>query len=189
MLRRVLREQSKVIALLALVLVANVAAYFAVVYPLAARVADADNRAARADRELRDAEREYKAARAMAASKDRAESELRTFYQTILPVDLGAAHRLTYLSLAQLARQSNLRVVRRTAADTPVKASRLDQLKVVLVIEGAYEDMRQFIYNLEKAPEFVIIDDVAIDQGREMMGSLVLTLQLSTYFRAASNDS
>ena len=189
MLRRVLREERKVIALLAAVLAANIGVYVGVTYPLASRVADADNRAGRADRDLREAGREYAAARGMAASKDRAETELRTFYQSVLPADLSAAHRLTYLSLAQLARRNNLRVVRRTAADAHVKASRLDQLKMSLVLEGSYEDMRQFIFNLEKAPEFVVIDDVAIDQGREAAGSLVLSLQLSTYYRAAGNDS
>ena len=189
MLKRVLVEQRRFIVLLAAVLIINVGVYAAVVYPLATRVADTDNRALRADQERRAAEREYAAARNMAASKEQAESELRTFYSDVLPVDLSAANHLTYLSLAKLARKSNLRIARRTAGDVHTRVSNLDQLKMTLVLEGSYEDMRQFVYNLETAPEFVVIDDLAIDQGHEMAGALVLSLQLSTYYRVAGHAS
>lgn len=187
MLRRILFEKRRFVVLLGLALAVNIGVYAAAVYPLATRVADADNRAARADREQRAAEREYTAARGLATSRERAETELKTFYQDVLPADLSAANRLTYLSLAQLARTSNLRVVRRTAGPDHERGSGLDRLKLALVLEGSYEDMRRFIYRLETAPEFVIIDDVAIDQGREATGDLVLTLQLSTYYRTSGN--
>ena len=31
-----------------------------------------------------------------------------------------------------------------------------------MVLQGDYENLRQFIYELESAPEFVIIDDVTL---------------------------
>jgi Tfp pilus assembly protein PilO len=186
--RRVLTEQRTFIVLLAVALAINAAVYAAVVYPLASRVADADNRAAAAERSRRAAEREHQAATGLATSKERAEVELAKFYRDVLPADVDAAQRLNYLKLAQLARASNLQVLRRTWGATEVRGSTLDELKMTVVLEGQYEDMRSFIYKLETAPEFVVIADLMIDQGREAGNALVLTLQLSTYFRA-SNDA
>jgi Tfp pilus assembly protein PilO len=185
--RRVLFEHRGFIVVLIVALAVNVGVYAAFVYPLVTRVADADNRAARAERARRDARREFDAAQAVATSKERAEAELRTFYGDVLPAGISAARRLTYLSLAQLARQSNLRVVHRTAAEEHERGSGLDHLRVALVLEGQYEDIRTFVYRLETAPEFVIIDDVALDQGRDAQNTLVLTMQLSTYYRASGN--
>jgi Tfp pilus assembly protein PilO len=188
-LRRVLSEQRKFVVLLAVALAANVGVYAGFVYPLATRVADADNRASRADRALREAKREFEAARGVATSKERAEAELRTFYGDVLPANVSAAQRLTYLNVAQLARQSNLRVVRHTASEGRERGSALDRLRIAVVLEGQYEEIRTFVHKLEMAPDFVIIDDVVLDQSRDAQGSLVLALTLSTYYRATSDAS
>ncbi len=189
MRRRVLAEHRGFIVVLMVALAINVGIYGAFVYPLATRVADADNRAARAEHARREARREFDAAKGVATSKERAEAELRTFYGEVLPAGISAAHRLTYLSLAQLARQSNLRVVHRSAGEDHERGSGLDHLRIALVLEGQYEDIRNFVYRLETAPEFVIIDDVALDQGRDAQNTLMLTMQLSTYYRASGNAS
>jgi Tfp pilus assembly protein PilO len=188
-LRRVLTEQRKPVVVLAVALAINVGVYAGVVYPLSTRVADADNRAARASRALREAQREFEAAKGVATSKERAEAELRSFYGSVLPPDHQAAQRVTYLNLAQLARAANLKVTRRSAEEGRERGSSLDRLQVSLVLEGQYEDVRQFVYRLETTPEFVIIDDMTIDQGRDGGTTLVLKLQLSTYFRATSDVS
>ena len=125
----------------------------------------------------------------MAASKDRAEKELRAFYGEVLPTDLSAARKVTYMTLAQLARKTNLKVVRRAWDEDQERDSALARLQVGLVLEGQYEDMRAFVYQLETAPEFVIIDDVTIDQVRDGGTALSLRLQLSTYYRAAGNGT
>lgn len=187
MLRRLLSEQKKFVVVLAVALAANVGAYAGIVYPLAARVADADSRAARTNRALREAQREFEAAKGVATSKERAEAELRTFYGTVLPSDHSMARRVTYLTLAQLARDCSLRVVRRTADEGQEKGSALDRLQIGLVLEGQYNDVRAFVHRLEAAPEFVVIDDVTIDQARDGGTNLVLKLQLSTYYRATGN--
>ena len=184
MLRRVLREHRVAVVVLAVALAANVGVYWGFVYPLGQRVADADNRAARADRALREARREFDAAKGVATSKERAEAELKTFYADVLPPDLSAAHKLTYLNLAQLARATNLRIVRRSAAEGHDRGSVLDHLRIVLVLEGQYEDVRRFVHELETSRDFVIIEDVQLDQARDGQSALVLKLQLSTYYRA-----
>ena len=168
----------------------NVAVYAGLVYPLAARVADADSRAARAGRALREAQREFEAAKGVATSKDRAEAELRAFYGEVLPADLSAA------SAGHLPEPRATRARDAICASSGARAdeghergSALDRLQVALVLEGQYEDVRAFVYQLETAPEFVIIDDVTIDQARDGGTDLVLKLQLSTYYRAAGDAS
>jgi Tfp pilus assembly protein PilO len=187
MLRRVLGEHRVAVAVLVVALAANVGVYAGLVYPLGERVANADTRAARADRTLREAKREFDAAKGVATSKERAGAELRTFYADVLPADLSAAHKLTYLNLAQLARANNLRRVRWTAAEGHDRGSVLDHLRIALTLEGEYGDVRNFVHGLETAREFVVIDDVQLDQARDGQSALVLKVQLSTYYRASDH--
>jgi len=188
-LRRVLREHRLAVLVLLLAFAVNLGVYAGIVHPLASRVADVDNRAARADRALRDARREFDAAKDVATSQQRAEAELKTFYGEVLPADLSAAHRLTYLSLAQLVRTSNLRIVRRTADEGHSRGSRLDHLRVALFLEGQYEDVRAFVHRLETSSDFVVIDDIELDQARDGESALMLKILLSTYYRSSTDGS
>jgi Tfp pilus assembly protein PilO len=187
-MRRVVTEHRRFFSVLLVALVANVGVYGAVIYPLAARVNDADNRAAAALRSRRDARRELDAVVGIARSREKTEADLSTFYRDVLPADLDAAHRLTYLDLAVRARQNNLRVARRTESPSHKRGSGFGRLEIDVVLEGQYQDIRRFIYGLEKAPGFLIIDDMTIDAGR-VQDTLVLTLQLATYYRMANDAS
>ena len=57
-----------------------------------------------------------------------------------------------------------------------------------VLLQGEYENFRNFIYDLESAPEFVIIDDIALSQA-EPGKPLTLTVQLSTYYRLGANGN
>jgi Tfp pilus assembly protein PilO len=188
-LRRVLIEHRVAAIVLLAALAVNVGVYSGIVYPLAARVADADNRAARADRALREAKREFDAAKGVATSKERAEAELRTFYGDVLPADLSAAQRMTYLNLSQLAREHNLRVVRRSASEGRTRDSVLENLRVGLTLEGQYDDVRRFVHQLETSRDFVVIESVSLDQARDGQSALVLKMELVTYYRSSSHAS
>lgn len=189
-MRRVITEHRRYLVPIALVLLANLVVYAGVVYPLAGRVADASRRAAAADAARRVAQRELQAAQAVVTGKDRAQAELKTFYQQVLPANLGAASGTTYLSLAQLARKTNLRILRRVGSEENNRRdSSLGQWKIDMTLEGSYEDIRRFIYELETAPTFVVIDQMGISHGRDENRPLVLSLSLSTYYRALDNAS
>jgi len=51
-----------------------------------------------------------------------------------------------------------------------------------MVLAGEYEDIREFIYEMETAPEFILIESVVLGQGNGSDDELVLTLGVSTYF-------
>ena len=134
------------------------------------------------------AERDLEAARALVAGKTLAEQELATFYDKVLPADLSAARRMTYASLPALARRTNVKYEASRTAIEPVKNQRLGRLRISMVLEGDYENVSQFIYELETTPAFVIIDDVTLAQG-DPDRPLTLTLELSTYYRTGPNGN
>jgi hypothetical protein len=182
LLRRVIAEKRSLVLPVVVALVGNLAAYMLVVRPRGVKSAGAADRAAAAADARRAAEGELAAARGLVDGKRKADEELNAFYEKVLPADLVAARRMTYASLPALARRTNVRYEqRRTDAPDPEPDSRLGQLTIRMVLVGEWEDIRDFIFQLESAPEFVIIDDVTVVESDET--EQTLTIDLSTYFR------
>jgi Kef-type K+ transport system membrane component KefB len=189
LLNRVVAEHRLLVVTLAAVLAVNVAVYALVVRPLGARSAGAADRAATAAAALAAAEGELEMAQALVAGKTHADEELSAFYEKVLPADLAAARRLTYASLPALARRTNVKYEdRRTEIEDPEKDERLGHLRIRMTLESDYESFRNFIYQLESTPEFVILDDVTLAEN-EGRGPLAITLSLSTYFRLKPNGT
>lgn len=187
--RRIFVEKRPIIVPLAIAVLINIGVYALVVYPLGVKSAGAADRAARATASLKGAEQDYAAAKALVTGKTRAEEELTTFYGNVLPANQLAAVRLTYLPLTGIARKTNVQVVtRRWQSEIPQKDARLVRLKVLASLSGDYEAFRAFIYELETAPEFVIIDQLAIAQG-DVNRPLAFTLELSTYYPLKANGN
>lgn len=189
LLRRLLVEKRALTVPLLAVLLVNVIAYAIVVYPLTVKSASAADRASAAAAALRRAEQDRTSARELISGKARAEQELTTFYDKIVPTDLVAARRLTYARLPALARKSNVRYEAGTfEVDSALKSERLGRLQIKMFLEGNYENLRRFIYELETSSDFVIIDDVVLAQD-DINKPLKLTLELSTYYRAKANGT
>ena len=187
--KRIVVEKRAIVIPLMLALMANVAVYVLVVYPLGVKSATAADRAAAADAAVKTAEQDYNAARELVAGKARAEQELSTFYDKVLPADLSAARRLTYATLPKLARKTNVKYEQsRYEPEAPKKDERLGRLKIHVGLQGDYESFRQFLYELESAPEFVILDNFQLSQS-EANKPLTLLLELSTYYRLSGNGN
>src|SRR5947208_12584856 len=161
LLKRIVVEKRSLVIPLALALLLNIAVYALVVYPLETKAATASDRATAAAQSLRAAERELANARALVSGKSHADQELATFYDKVLPPDFAAAQRMTYAWVPALARKTNVRYEARhqeidAARDRDAgKSARLGRLKTRVVLECDYENFRQFVYELETAPEFV----------------------------------
>ena len=183
LLKRILVEKRTWILPLAIGILANIGVYLFVVYPLGVKSAGAADRAAAAAQALQAAERDFNAAQNLVAGKTRAEQELATFYDKVLPSDLPSARRLTYATLPELAQKSNVKFIdRRMEVEPQKRDAQLGALKIETQWQGDYESLRRFIYELERAPAFVIIDDVTLAQV-DVNKPLTLTLHLSTYYR------
>ena len=188
--RRILVEKRAIILPLAAAILINIGVYAFVVYPLGVKSAGAVTRAERAEAALRSAEADLNAARALVAGKSRADEELATFYGKVLPADMSSARRLTEAAVPNLAKKANVKFAERhTEVDENVsKSSGLGRMISHVMLQGEYENFRQFIYDLESAPEFVIIDDVTLSQS-EPGKPLMVTVQLSTYYRLGANGN
>jgi Tfp pilus assembly protein PilO len=191
-LRRIVHEKRAYVLPLAAALLINAGVYAFVVLPLRGRVADAEGRAAAAETASRMAERDRAAARATVVGKERAAAELKKFYGEVLPADFAGARRVLYLRISQIAREANLqyrRLVFEEQKEAEKRPSDLRKLTASVVLEGNYESVRRFIYQLETAPEFIVIENVSLAMRSEGSTPLVLTVVLSTYYRTGTDAS
>lgn len=180
--QRILREKRAIVVPLAMALAANVFAYLLIVRPLQVKSAGAADRARQSFTALAAAEKDLAQARSLVGGKSEADQELASFYEKVLPADLTTARRLTYASLPELAKKTGVRYDARTASNEDTeKNTKLGHMKIRMVLEGDYRNIRQFIYELESAPEFVIIDDLTMTQ-RTAGDPQTLTIDMSTYF-------
>ena len=140
-------------------------------------------------RSLLNARRDFNAARATVTGKGQADSELKKFYQEVLPPDQSGARRILYLNIDQLARKSNLTVVRYNFDPETDRRSSLHKLTMTLNLEGEYNNIRRFIHQLETSPEFRVLESVALAQGEEGERGLSVTALVSTYFRTGGNGN
>ena len=187
--RRIVEEKRPILLPLGIAIVANIVLYGLVVYPLGVRSAGAADRAAAAVMARQAAERDLDVARALVNGKASADKQLTAFYKKVLPADLTSARRMTYASLPILAEQTDVQYVRRSHhVEDIAPDSKLGRLTIRVVLHGDYESLRSFIYELEHAPEFVIIDDVTLAEA-SVTEPLTLTLNLSTYFRARGSGA
>jgi Tfp pilus assembly protein PilO len=183
--QRILREKRRIVFPLALFVIANVVLYAVVVFPLKRQVARAEIEARAEHDQLNAARFDLKSAKATVTGKARADSALQKFYKDVLPADQGVARGLTYRKLAQFARQANVKLEHGSNGVSQEKGSSLSKLTTTYTLTGEYRDVRRFIYSLETAPEFIVLENVGLASAGEQAQSrgLVMTLEIATYFR------
>ncbi|MGE0122999.1 MAG: GspMb/PilO family protein [Vicinamibacterales bacterium] len=185
--RRVVAEHRAWLWPLGLLVVANLLALGLAVVPMSRSVEAAEARAQQATVEARDAAAALKAATATRDGRDAAARELAVFYRDVLPTDVSAARRLLQLRLAQLARQHDVTFARANATPESIRGSSLARLRVQAELVGRYDDVRAFLYALETAGDFVIVDSIVLTEGEGPSSPLNLTLNVSTYYRAGAD--
>jgi hypothetical protein len=184
-LQRALSEKRRIIVPLAMVIAASIALYALVVFPLGRQVAAAQAQARTEHEELNRARLDYQAARATVTGKAQADAALQKFYKDVLPADQSIARRLTYTRLAQLAKQANVKLEHGTNSVAHEKGSTLSKLSTTYTLTGDYRDVRRFIYSLETAPEFIVLENIGLTSGGEQPGrGLSMNLDIATYFRS-----
>jgi Tfp pilus assembly protein PilO len=182
--KRIFDEKRRLVIPLLAALALNIALYALLVYPLGVRVRSMEQREQAAAQEMAAAQREDAAARAVLQGRDRTGSALNTFYKDVLPTSLSNARDVTFLRLEELGEQHGIRIKRRTSTTDKDKKGSLARLRITTELEGNYENIRRFIYQLESGSNFVVIDSVQLSQDAAPGSPLALTLGLSTYYRA-----
>ena len=194
-LGRVFRDRRAVVLPLAVALLVNLVILALVVLPSSDRVARTEQQELTARQDLANAQREFTAASRTQQDKTRAEQDLQKFYSEVLPADLAGARRATYVHLARLAQDAGLRYERRLEESREPKqgdqepTSTLARFDITMVLKGDYEGVRQFLRDVEGSDSFIVIDNVGLAQGAEAGADLVLTVNLSTFYRAEIRGS
>jgi Tfp pilus assembly protein PilO len=183
-LSRVARDYRVWIVALVLAFIGNLAALILLVLPLSASTDATSARATRAAETLAAARADLQAAEQTRDGSAQAAKDLDRFYGEILPADVAAARRLTHLKLSQMARERNVRFQRSAASPEEMRESSLERLRVSYALVGDYDDIRALIYDIETAPDFLVIENVFLSEGQDEQAPLTLTLELSTYYRA-----
>ena len=182
--RRILQEKRTLIWPVIFGLAFNIALFALVVYPLSQKVAAGESDADAANNALLAAKRQYSNARQTVSGKAQADAELDKFYKQVLPPDLSGARRITYLRVPQLAQETNLREETQTANPTDVRDSGLGKWTLTAVLTGQYRDIRRFLYRLETAPEFLVLERVDLKQSEnDKNRGITVTIQVATYYR------
>jgi hypothetical protein len=185
--RRIVTEKRRIVFPLALGLIANVLLYVLVVFPLGRQVASAEAEARGQHDLLNRAHVEFQTAKATVNGKQQADLALQKFYRDVLPVNPSVARSLTYTRLSQLAKQANVRLEHGANGVSHEKGTKLSKLTTTYTLTGDYRDVRRFIYSLETAPEFIVLENVALTAAAEQGQtgrSLAVTLEIATYFRS-----
>jgi uncharacterized protein YecT (DUF1311 family) len=163
--------------------------YVVVVFPLGRQVSAAEQQAeAQRDLVVR-ARQEHQAAKAMVQGKQLADASLQKFYEDVLPANASVARRLTYLKLSQIARAANVRLESGTNSYSHEKGSHLSKVTTTYTLSGQYRDVRRFIYSLETAPEFMVLENVGLTSlEQQTRTGLAVKLDVATYFRTENVD-
>ena len=186
-LSRIISEHRNWLMPAAIVLAINLVVLAGIVLPLRRSVQSGAARAAASEQQLRQAMAELGTAQATREGQAQAASDLDRFYASVLPADFETARRVTHLKLAQMARSHDVMFQSGAATPESLRDSTLERLSVSYQLAGEWDDIRQFIYELETGPDFVVIDNVALAEGSQANAPLALTLEMSTYYRVATN--
>lgn len=187
--RRIVQENRRVVYILAAALVINAALYALVVYPLSQRVTSGEQEAGESTRALVAARKTFDSARGTVSGKREADAELVKFYEDVLPPDLSGARRVLYPRLDQLARKANLTLgaYRFHLDANPI--GDLRKITMTMNLTGDYSSVRRFIHELETAPEFLVLESVAVTAAAEGDRRLNVVAQVATYYRTPEHGN
>ncbi|HEX4567843.1 MAG TPA: GspMb/PilO family protein, partial [Vicinamibacterales bacterium] len=119
---------------------------------------------------------------------EQADAALQKFYKDVLPSDQSIARRLTFTKLAELAKQANVKLDHGTNETAREKSSSLSKLTTRYTLTGNYPDVRRFIYSLETAPEFIVLENIGLSSSADTQTArgVAMTLEIATYFRTTN---
>ncbi|MXY24682.1 MAG: hypothetical protein F4Y45_09195 [Acidobacteria bacterium] len=186
--RRVVTEKRVAVSAVAILLAVDAGLWGFAVYPWTVKLANAEQRASGAAAALAVAEQRLASSTAAADGLTRVDTELRTFRSSLLPSDLPGARAIAFSRLASLVDMHGLMMERRASEIDTDATSSLERLRVSMVVQGVYRDLRQFIAAVEALPEFLVIEEILLSGGEDVEGMQVLTLGLATYYLNATAE-
>ena len=184
LLNRILAEKRTFVTVVGAILVVDIALYALAIYPWLTKVSQSESRTSTAVSQIEQVRTAFSAATTVSDNTLLADNELERFYREILPRDLAGARLILSPFLDRLAEESDLVLERSSSVPEKESESLLARLRTTMMLAGEYEDIRRFIYAVETAPEFILIEEAILSKGDEAEEALILTLGVSTYYWA-----
>jgi Tfp pilus assembly protein PilO len=186
--QRALVDKRRILVPLAVAIIANVVLYAVVVFPLEHQILSTEQEERVAREELVKARQDDNNAKATVTGKQQADVALQKFYKDVLPADQSAALRVTFTRLSELAKAANVKLDHGTNEVVHEKGSALEKLITHYTLTGDYRDVRKFVYSLETASEFVVLENISLSSSSEAQvnKSVSMNLQIATYFRSGN---
>lgn len=185
LLRRIFIERRTVLLPLVVAAVGAVGVLLLLVLPLRQSVKGAEQDALNARVNLAGARAAEKGAKQAQAGKERADQEMKKFYAEILPRNFDAAANLISFWPIKIAQQSRVKWSSGTTQTKPLQEpSNLVKVSSKATLTGDYADIRRFLYEIETAEQFVIIESVELSQSgsAQSTGVLEVSLEIATYY-------
>jgi Tfp pilus assembly protein PilO len=188
--RRVFVERRSVVLPLLGLLVVNVAVLALVVLPLRRSVTAAEETSIQALADLGVATRDNQAAKLAKSRKEEADVELTKFYAEVLPKNQAEATNLIEFWLDRRARAASLEFRQSQLDVEPVRESRMVKASATVSLRGTYANITRFLYDVETADPFVIVEKVELGESSTLQGAsegiIEIDLDVATYFVGAS---
>lgn len=185
--RRIFAERRSILVPLLALLIIDGVMLGAVVFPLRNSVAASEAQATEAQTTLAQANQRMKMMQAARTSRDRAQKELATFYESILPKSQAEASRILLVEIEHVARENGLRLGARAWEPEKVKDSDLQRLTGKVELTGDYGAILRFIYDVETSESFLVINSIALSPATRQIGGsngvLQLSVEMGTYYR------
>ena len=181
LLQRILNDNRKFVIAIAIALSVNVLFYLVAVYPLKTRAIRINGQTLAAEEAFQLAQDRLEGINRIKRQNDEANRQLLRFYREVLPVNLSGARSAIYTRLFRLIGDLELKYERRNVSEERGDTDKLSRVSTRMVISGKYHEVREFIYKIELAQEFFLIDRILLEQ-KEEGPDLTLTLDVSTYY-------
>ena len=171
------------IALLGVLLVANLGLYFFLNQPRLSALDDLESGRDKVRRTLLSTSRRCESMRELVSRYDEEAVRLKEFFDGRLGTQI---ERMTTI-------QKEIRSVAATFRINPdsidynrkdIEEGDLTRFQIIIPLVGGYPNLRQFINRLEASPSLFILDSIELAGSRAGGAMLSLTIRISTYFKA-----
>jgi hypothetical protein len=186
---RIFQERRMIILPLVILIIANITVLALLVLPGERRVASMADRVEESRHEAALAQLALTKVKEQKTSKALAEQQLKKFYEDVLPAGARDSQEMTKFALERVAHESGVIEKNSTTGYEPLKDSRLERFLSRVVLDGPYQNIRRFLYALEMARPFVVIEKVELSPSNDsgmtagsQGNNIEVTLEISTYY-------
>ena len=113
----------------------------------------------------------------------KAEADLATLREEVLSTRQERMIEVQ-LELAALAGQFSIDVDSISFDNQLLREEELDKLVMTVPLEGGYDNLRKFLQAVERSAKFLVVERVALGEGKRGGVMLQLSISLATYFDA-----